>query len=116
MSGMTLQFPIIPFDCFQPSPAKRFQSLLKTSGLLNPAHIDNIFRELKSVTPDQLMGEWDGFILPTDHPFESELEELNWFGNTFDSTEDVSPLIVAENGERVEYEEWGRASVCIRLN
>lgn len=113
MSGLTLQFPIVPFDCFQPSPAKRFLSLTKSPGALSPTYIDNIFRELKSLPPDQILGDWDGFILPTGHSFESDLEELNWFGSTFNSTEDVAPLTVAKNGERVEFEDWGRASVSI---
>ncbi|CAI7654226.1 unnamed protein product [Penicillium pancosmium] len=111
---MDLHFPIVPsfrVERFQPSPAKRFIALTQRPGSLGPAYIDNIFRGLKSVHPDQLMGEWDGFILSTSHPFEKDLEELNWFGNTFDSTEDVAPLIVARNGERVRFEDWGSASL-----
>ncbi|KAJ5152239.1 hypothetical protein N7492_010534 [Penicillium capsulatum] len=111
MSGLTLQFPIVPFDCFHPSPAKKFLSLIKSPGTLSPTYIENTFRELKSLSPDQILGDWDGFILPTGHPLESELEELNWVGNTFDSTEDVVPLIIARNGERVDFEDWGRASL-----
>jgi hypothetical protein len=111
---MDLHFPIVPsFDRFQPSPAKRFVALTQRPGFLGPAYIDNIFRGLKPVHPDQLMGEWDGFVLSTGHPFEKELDELNWFGNTFDSTEDVAPLIVARNGERIRFEDWGSASVSV---
>ncbi|KAK5791403.1 hypothetical protein VI817_006712 [Penicillium citrinum] len=109
---MDLHFPIVPsFDRFQPSPAKRFIALTKRPGFIGPALIDDIFRSLKPVHPDQLMGEWDGFVLSTSHPFEQELEELNWFGNTFDSIEDVAPLMVAENGERKRFHDWGSASV-----
>lgn len=109
---MDLHFPIVPsFDRFQPSPAKRFIALTKRPGYIGPALIDNTFRSLKPVHPDQLMGEWDGFVLSTSHPFGQELEELNWFGNTFDSTEDVAPLMVAKNGERVRFYDWGKASV-----
>lgn len=113
---MDLHFPIVPsfrVDRFQPSPAKRFIASTQRPGSLGPAYIDNIFRGLKPVHPDQLMGEWDGFILSTSHPFEKDLEELNWFGNTFDSTEDVAPFIVARNGERVRFEDWGSASVSV---
>ena len=111
ISKMTLQFPIFPLEYFQASPAKRFLSLKNSPGILNPAYIDEIFQELRPIKPDNLMGEWDGFILSTGHPFEHELEELNWFGNTFDCTDDVAPLIVAKNGERVQFDEWGSASV-----
>ncbi|OQD86546.1 hypothetical protein PENANT_c007G00644 [Penicillium antarcticum] len=96
---MTIQFPIISFDYFQPSPAKKFIRLTKHAGVLGGQV--RIFDELKPVHPDELIGEWDGYILTTGHPFEDELETLNWFGNTFDSTDDVAPLIVARNGERL---------------
>ncbi|KAJ6037072.1 hypothetical protein N7540_001351 [Penicillium herquei] len=108
---MTLQLPIFPLEYLQTSPAKRFLSLRNSPGLLNPAYIDGIFQELKPIKPENLMGEWDGFILSTGHPLETELEELNWFGNTFDSNDDIAPLIVSVNGERVPFKEWGSASL-----
>ncbi|KAJ5757597.1 uncharacterized protein N7511_006291 [Penicillium nucicola] len=110
--NMTIQFPIMSLDYFQPSPAKRFVSLTKHPGVLGGQV--HIFTELKPVHPDELIGEWDGYILATGHPFEEELETLNWFGNTFDSMDDVAPLMVARHGERVRFEDWGRASVSTR--
>ncbi|KAJ5653874.1 hypothetical protein N7490_000877 [Penicillium lividum] len=109
---MTLQLPFLPWKYFKPNPAKRFLSMTDSPGVLNPAKIDQIFQDLKPIKPDNLIGEWDGFILPTGHPFEDDLEDLNWFGNTFDSMDDVAPLMVAKNGERVRFEEWGGASLC----
>ncbi|KAJ5122154.1 hypothetical protein N7448_003286 [Penicillium atrosanguineum] len=110
---MTIQFPIIPFNFnhLPSSPAKKFAVLTQRPGVLSPANIDEVFRELKPITPQQLFGEWDGHALTTGHPFERELEELNWFGNTFEATEDVAPLIVAENGERIRFGDWGSASL-----
>jgi hypothetical protein len=111
---MTIQFPIMSLDYFQPSPARQFVNLTKnprTSG----GHIGTLFQQLKSIQVDDLIGEWDGYIVPTGHPFEDELEDLNWFGNTFDATDDVAPLTVARNGQRVCYEDWGRASVSSLL-
>ncbi|KAJ6184675.1 hypothetical protein N7519_005976 [Penicillium mononematosum] len=107
---MTIQFPIMSFDYFQPSPAKKFISLTKHPRATSEK-INTIFDELKPLQPDDLIGEWDGYILATGHPFEDELDALNWFGNTFYSAEDVAPLIVARNGERVPFEDWGRASL-----
>ena len=109
---MTIQFPNMSFDYFQPSPAKRFVSLTKNPRVTDEK-INTVFHELKPLQPDDLIGEWDGYILTTGHPFEEELDTLNWFGNTFYSTEDVAPLIVARNGERVPFEDWGRASVSL---
>ncbi|KAJ5213456.1 hypothetical protein N7449_000625 [Penicillium cf. viridicatum] len=107
---MTIQFPNMSFDYFQPSPAKKFVSLTK-SPRVTDGKINTVFHELKPLQPDDLIGEWDGYILTTGHPFEEELDTINWFGNTFYSTEDVAPLIVARNGERVPFEDWGRASL-----
>ncbi|KAJ5339642.1 hypothetical protein N7452_006370 [Penicillium brevicompactum] len=113
---MTIQFPIMSLDYFQPSPAKQFMTLTKNPRVTS-REINGLFHELKPLRPDDLIGEWDGHILVTGHAFEQELEEMNWFGNTFDSTDDVAPLIVGRNGERVCYEDWGRASLReIRYN
>ncbi|OKP10756.1 hypothetical protein PENSUB_4059 [Penicillium subrubescens] len=79
--------------------------------ILSPSHIDSVFCDLKPILPEKLIGEWDGFVLGTRHPFETELEKFNWFGHTFDSTKDVAPLFVFRNGRHVPYEDWGRASV-----
>ncbi|KAJ5432968.1 uncharacterized protein N7458_012124 [Penicillium daleae] len=86
-------------------------SLTTRPGVLSPSHIDGIFCDLKPIQPEELMGKWNGFVLSTGHPFETELQKFNWFGHTFDSTEDVAPLVVSRNGKRVQYEEWGRASL-----
>lgn len=107
---MTIQIPIMSFDYFQPSPARQFVSLTKQSRVIG-GQINTVFRGLRSIQPDDLIGEWDGYILTTGHSFEDTLDELNWLGNTFYSTDDVTPLIVARNGERVPFEDWGRASV-----
>lgn len=66
----------------------------------------------QAVQPYWRMG-WIHFIDRA--PFESELEELNWFGNTFDSKDNVAPLIV-KNGDRVRFDDWGGASVSLCLD
>jgi hypothetical protein len=111
ISSISLQFPAIHFKSFRRSPAKRFVSLTARPGILSPSDLDSVFRDLKPIHPKQLIGKWDGFVLPTGHPFEKELGRFNWFGQTFDSTEDVAPIMISRNGRRVEYENWGRASV-----
>ncbi|KAJ5875985.1 uncharacterized protein N7529_001569 [Penicillium soppii] len=87
------------WDYFQPSPAKQFITLIKYR--VTSDRISSLFHELKPIQPDDLIGEWDGYILATDHPFEDELEALEWAENTFNATEDVAPLIVARTGERL---------------
>lgn len=70
ISSISLQFPSIPFDYFRSSPAKKFMSLTTNPKILSPSHIDSVFCDLQSISPEQLIGKWDGFVLGTRHPFE----------------------------------------------
>lgn len=86
-------------------------SFTTNPGILSPSDIDSVFCDLKPIQPEQLVGKWDGFVLATRHPFEKELGRFDWFGQNFVSIEDVAPIVVSRHGRRVEYEDWGRASV-----
>ncbi|KAJ5370692.1 uncharacterized protein N7496_006784 [Penicillium cataractarum] len=86
-------------------------SLTTSPGILSPSDIDSVFYDLRPIQPEQLVGKWDGIVLPTRHPFEKELEKFDWFGQTFVSTEDVAPIVVSRNGRPVEYQNWGRTSL-----
>lgn len=111
ISSISLQFPVISLGYFRSSPTKKFMSLTTNPGILSPSHIDSVFCNLEPIQPEELIGKWDGFILATGHPLESELDESNCCSHTFDSTEDVAPFIVAKNGRFVQYEDWGHGSV-----
>lgn len=78
--------------------------------------LEALFNQLKPISSDFLLGEWDGGIFISAHPAGMALERINWAGKTFHSTEQVQPVIVhgEQPGERVWCKEYGlaRVSVC----
>jgi hypothetical protein len=43
------------------------------------------FRSLVPVQPKDMVGLWSGVGIPSDHPLDGVLENLNWFGKRFHS-------------------------------
>ncbi|QIO53047.1 GXWXG domain-containing protein [Rhizobium leguminosarum] len=43
------------------------------------------FRSLDPVQPKDMVGLWSGVGIPSDHPLDGVLENLNWFGKRFHS-------------------------------
>lgn len=62
----------------------------------SPAPLDDVlafFDTLPPVACDEMLGDWDGGIVPTGHPGEAQLGGLRWAGKRFASADDVSPLM-----------------------
>jgi Domain of unknown function (DUF4334)/GXWXG protein len=51
------------------------------------------FDALPAVAEADLLGEWDGELVPTGHPGEQLLDGLRWAGKRFVSRDEVYPLI-----------------------
>lgn len=51
------------------------------------------FDALPSVSPEEMLGDWRGVGLPTDHPLDGLLERLGWQGKRFRSADDADPLV-----------------------
>ncbi|OJJ33837.1 hypothetical protein ASPWEDRAFT_184392 [Aspergillus wentii DTO 134E9] len=87
----------------------------KSPNKLEKGALGALFNHLKPVNPDQLIGDWDGHAINTEHPFTKELDAINWAGNSFDATRDddvdLYPTVILRNGHRVPYEGWGFASL-----
>ncbi|CDS09635.1 hypothetical protein LRAMOSA10995 [Lichtheimia ramosa] len=75
--------------------------------------LEALFNQLKPISSDFLLGEWDGGIFISAHPAGMALERINWAGKTFHSTEQVQPVIVhgEQPGERVWCKEYGLARI-----
>ncbi|CUX71024.1 MULTISPECIES: GXWXG domain-containing protein [Agrobacterium] len=58
------------------------------------ATVLRVFDELDPVSTDFLIGRWKGFVIATDHPMDSLLDTLGWYGKVFKGVEDAHPLIV----------------------
>ena len=70
------------------------------------------FDSLPAVAEQELIGEWDGEVVPTGHPGEAMLGDLRWAGKRFASRDDVSPLVCLDaTGERAVNPVMGTASL-----
>jgi hypothetical protein len=70
------------------------------------------FDERLAVTEDEMLGDWEGGLVPTGHPGEGMLDEMRWAGKTFRSRDDVDPIVVLDPaGERAVSDVLGAASL-----
>lgn len=66
-----------------------------------PAALEDVlelFDALPAVETEEMLGEWEGGLVPTGHPGERQLDALGWIGKTFRSADDVDPIVVAGPG------------------
>ncbi|OBU01044.1 hypothetical protein VE01_00910 [Pseudogymnoascus verrucosus] len=94
-----------------PSPAEQFIALTQTQGRVDPTLIDAVYNKLGPVKPGLMLGEWGGGILDTGHPIGDTLKEIRWLGKNFTSVEQVDPVIIDKNGQRVSWGKWGHATL-----
>ena len=70
------------------------------------------FDALPPVGEDELIGDWDGELVPSGHPGEGMLEKIRWAGKRFVSRDEVHPLIcLDEAGERIVNPVMGEATI-----
>lgn len=56
------------------------------------------FDALEPVTTEEMLGKWRGRGFPTHHPMDGLLENFEWWGKEFASTEEVHPLVFNKPG------------------
>ncbi|MEM1169458.1 MAG: DUF4334 domain-containing protein [Cyanobacteria bacterium P01_H01_bin.35] len=59
------------------------------------------FDELESVNLEFMMGRWQGFEFPTNHPMNGLLETSGWYGKEFVDTEKVHPLLFSDGNKNI---------------
>jgi len=57
-----------------------------------------LFDRLPPVSPEAMLGLWQGESLASGHPLDGLLERFHWYGKAFHSTEDVDPLLFRSTG------------------
>ena len=57
------------------------------------------FDALAPVAEEEMLGDWEGELVPTGHPGEPMLEQLQWVGKRFVSRDEVYPLICGDDRE-----------------
>jgi len=81
--------------------ATKFEEMLR-SGAVGTEQALAYFDELEPVNVAFMLGSWRGKGFPTGHKMDGLLENYNWYGKTFESSEDVHPLVFKRtNGSTV---------------
>ncbi|MBD2230712.1 DUF4334 domain-containing protein [Phormidium tenue] len=62
-------------------------------GKVSTAEALNIFDNLDTVDVNDMIGSWQGFGFPTNHPLDGVLEAYHWHGKRFETPEHVHPLV-----------------------
>lgn len=95
--------------------AVTFDALLH-SGSVSTEQALAFFDELEPVDTSFMLGSWKGSGFPTGHPMDGLLENYNWYGKTFESSEDVHPLVFTRrSGSKVRLNPiWFPMSVARR--
>ena len=80
-----------------------------------PADLDEVlafFDELPAVGIEEMLGDWDGGLVPVGHPDEGQLEALRWRGKRFNGPDDVDPMMcLDDDGVRAPSDVLGRATL-----
>ncbi|KAL4893219.1 hypothetical protein BDV59DRAFT_201817 [Aspergillus ambiguus] len=79
------------------------------AGQIANVEIETVYNKLKPVGPEFLTGQWKGGSFDTGHPAHQALQTISWQGKTFHSVENVDPIDVLKDGQRMCDESWGHA-------
>jgi len=70
------------------------------------------YDELPAATENDMLGDWDGQVIPTGHPGERYLHGLRWAGTRFTDRDDVDPMMcLDDSGERHAIPFFGDATL-----
>ena len=87
-------------------------ALAERSVAVDVAAVLALYDELPPVAEDEMLGDWDGEVIPTGHPGEQHLGGLRWAGKRFTDRDDVDPMMcLDENDERQPSPVLGDASL-----
>lgn len=77
----------------------RFDAL-RTAAPADPAHLDALWAELRTVSVEEILGSWRGGDFATGHLASKVLDQVKWHGKRFDAPLDAKPLMCrGEDGE-----------------
>ncbi len=91
---------------------QRFRALADSSAPVPVDEAHALFDGLEPVACEDMLGDWDGGVVPTGHPGEQQLGALGWAGKAFRGRDDVDPIVCrGEDGERQANPVLGAASL-----
>ncbi|GAA2692482.1 MULTISPECIES: DUF4334 domain-containing protein [Actinosynnema] len=71
----------------------RIAEIRGAGGRTTVEELDVLWAALPTVAPEELLGDWRGSEFVSGHSFEGNLEKAGWYGKTFTSLTDVTPLV-----------------------
>ncbi|OLN87089.1 hypothetical protein CCHL11_06494, partial [Colletotrichum chlorophyti] len=93
-------------------PEQQFMELASIDGHIEEVAVAAVYDQLKPVSPEQLIGQWEGGSFDTGHPAHERQRQLKWAGKDFRSIDDVDPVVVyGEGGSRLWMPEVGHARI-----
>jgi hypothetical protein len=99
-------------DATTASAADRLEALAAASSPTPVEQVLAFFDSLPAVEEAELLGAWDGGLVPTGNAGEPLLTKLRWAGKAFRSRNDVDPMVcLDESGERVASDVMGSATI-----
>lgn len=77
----------------------RFDTL-RVAAPADPADLDALWADLRTVTVEEILGSWRGGDFDTGHLASTVLDQVKWHGKRFDAPLDAKPLMCrGEDGE-----------------
>ncbi|KAF7553686.1 hypothetical protein G7Z17_g3426 [Cylindrodendrum hubeiense] len=93
-------------------PIQKFNDLTKIDGLIEETVLEDVYKNLPSVSVDTLIGKWKGGSFNTGHPTHKLLRDFRWAGKDFRSADDVDPIMLEDDdGNRIWCSQYGHARV-----
>ena len=87
---------------------------LRTQRDVSTAELDEIWAALETVDSIDILGVWKGDGFHTGHKMNGMLAAARWYGKTFDSIDDVSPIVcVDDDGNRYANTELAKGAASL---
>ena len=81
----------------QQSAGERLLALMETNVAVDVDAVLAVYDELPAVTEAEMLGDWDGEVIPTGHPGERHLGGLRWSGKRFIDRDAVDPMMCLDD-------------------
>ena len=93
---------------------KKFTEFKERTGSIDDAELDDFWASLPPATVDGMLGEWRGGEFFTGHRMNGQLAKSRWFGKTFNSSDDVQPLVcLDDDGNRFSNVKLGKGEASM---
>ncbi|GAB7356851.1 hypothetical protein MBLNU459_g7723t1 [Dothideomycetes sp. NU459] len=95
--------------------SEAFSKITQTKDKVPESEVEKLYNALDPVTPEEVLGSWQGGSIDTGHPGHGRMLAMNWAGKDFHSINDVHPIMTYdENKQRKYAKEISGGGACLR--